>query len=97
MNNLNVEIESIEDFEKDIVAKKDRVSIILEQMLKETEEIKPFFNTRAGNLINDSFIEILSKKKDEILNHIDEYIVLPKLGDDAGVIGAIELGKIELS
>ena len=32
-------------------------------------------------------------RKDEILNHIDEYIVLPELSDDAGIIGAIELGK----
>ena len=35
-------------------------------------------------------------KKDEILNHIDEYIVLPKLGDNAGVLGSIELGRLEL-
>jgi hypothetical protein len=86
MNNLNVEIESIEDFEKDIVAKKDRVSIILEQMLKETEEIKPFFNTRAGNLINDSFIEILSKKKDEILNINNAFI--DKLKTEEGLYTA---------
>lgn len=36
-------------------------------------------------------------KKNEILNNIDEYIVLAKLKDDAGVIGAIELGKEELN
>lgn len=35
-------------------------------------------------------------KKKEILDHIDEYIVLPKLGDNAGLIGSIELGKLEL-
>ena len=35
-------------------------------------------------------------KKDEILNGIDSYIVLPQLGDDAGLIGAIELGKKEI-
>ena len=35
-------------------------------------------------------------KKDEILNHIDEYIVLPKLEDNAGLIGDIELRKREL-
>ena len=33
---------------------------------------------------------------DEILNHIDEYIVLPKLGDNSGIIGALQLGKEEL-
>lgn len=32
-------------------------------------------------------------KKDEIINGIDEYIVLPKLGDNAGIIGAFELAK----
>lgn len=36
-------------------------------------------------------------RKDEILNHIDEYIVLPELGDDSGVLGAIELGRRELN
>ena len=35
-------------------------------------------------------------KKDEILKDIESYIVLPELGDDAGLIGAIELGKKEL-
>ncbi|MBR3250813.1 MAG: ROK family protein [Erysipelotrichaceae bacterium] len=35
-------------------------------------------------------------KKDEILNDIDSYIVLPELGDNAGLIGAIELGKKEI-
>ncbi|MBQ6559336.1 MAG: ROK family protein [Erysipelotrichaceae bacterium] len=35
-------------------------------------------------------------KKEEILNHIDDYIVLPELQDDAGIIGAIELGKINM-
>lgn len=45
--------------------------------------------------------ETLSKlngyvKKDEIINKIDEYIVLPKLKNNSGIIGAIELGKMEL-
>ena len=35
-------------------------------------------------------------KKDEILKDIDSYIVLPELGDNAGLIGAIELGKKEI-
>lgn len=35
-------------------------------------------------------------KKDEILYNIDDYIVLPQLGDDAGIIGAIELGRLEM-
>ena len=35
-------------------------------------------------------------KKDEILNDIDNYIVLPELKDDAGLIGAVELGKMML-
>ena len=33
-------------------------------------------------------------KKEELLDHIDRYIVLPELKDDAGIIGAIELGKM---
>lgn len=35
-------------------------------------------------------------KKKEILEKIDEYIVLPELGDDAGIIGAMELGRLEM-
>ena len=35
-------------------------------------------------------------KKEEIINNIDEYIVLPELNDDSGIIGSIELGKMEL-
>ena len=34
-------------------------------------------------------------KKEEILSDIDNYIVLPESGDNAGLIGAIELGKLE--
>lgn len=34
--------------------------------------------------------------KEEILEHIDEYIVLPKLGDNAGLVGCIELGRMKL-
>lgn len=36
-------------------------------------------------------------QKDEILNRIDEYIVLPELNDDSGIIGAMELGKLEIN
>lgn len=35
-------------------------------------------------------------KKEEIINHINEYIVLPELKDDSGILGSIELGKMEL-
>ena len=35
-------------------------------------------------------------QKDEITKRIDEYIVLPELNDDAGIIGAMELGKLEM-
>ena len=35
-------------------------------------------------------------RKDEIIKGIDTYIVLPELNDDAGIIGAMELGKREI-
>ena len=35
-------------------------------------------------------------KKKEILEDIDNYIVLPELGDDSGILGAFELGRLEL-
>ena len=35
-------------------------------------------------------------KKEEMINNIGEYIVLPELNDDSGILGSIELGKMEL-
>ena len=35
-------------------------------------------------------------RKDEITMGIDEYIVLPELNDDAGIVGAMQLGKLEM-
>ena len=35
-------------------------------------------------------------KKEEIINNIDEYIIMPELKDDSGILGSIELGKMEL-
>lgn len=36
-------------------------------------------------------------QSDLILNHIEDYIVLPGCKDDAGLLGSIELGKMELN
>lgn len=66
--NINVNINTIEDFEKDVEMKKERVAIILEQMITETEEIKPFFNTQAGVLINEALLELLNDKKNKIVD-----------------------------
>ena len=54
-------------------------------------------NPRLIELIRTETLKNLNGyiKKDEILNDIDNYIVLPELGDNAGLIGAIELGKLE--
>lgn len=72
--NINVEVETIEDFEKNIINKKERVEILLEQMIRETEDIKPFFNTSAGLMINESLRELLYKKKTSILDMNDEFL-----------------------
>ena len=51
-------------------------------------------NENLLKLTKEKTIQLLNGYiKSEIINDIDNYIVLPKLGDDAGVIGAIELGK----
>ena len=36
-------------------------------------------------------------KKDEIIKHIDEYIVSPELNDNAGIVGCMELGRLALN
>ena len=36
-------------------------------------------------------------KKEEILTDIDNYIVFPELGDNSGILGAMELGRLELN
>ena len=61
----------------------------------------------GGVMHNEKLFEFVRKetlkdinsyiKKDEILNNIDEYIVSPKLGDNAGILGACELGRLELT
>ena len=71
---INVQVESIEDFEKNIIAKKDRVDLILEQMIKETEEIKPFFNTNTGIIINEKLVEILNTKRKKISDINNEFV-----------------------
>ena len=52
-------------------------------------------NEKLIDLIRVKVVEKMNNyiKKDEIIKYIDEYIVLPGLKDDAGIIGAIELGK----
>ena len=51
-------------------------------------------NENLLKLVREKTIQLLNGYiKSEIINDLDNYIVLPKLGDDAGVIGAIELGK----
>lgn len=61
----------------------------------------------GGVMHNEKLFEFVRKetlkdingyiKKDEILNNINEYIVSPKLGDNAGILGACELGRLELT
>ena len=52
-------------------------------------------NEELVKLIRIKVLEKLNNyiKKEEITEHIDEYIVLPGLNDNAGIVGAIELGK----
>lgn len=52
-------------------------------------------NEELVKLIRIKVLEKLNNyiKKEEITEHIDEYIVLPGLKDNAGIVGAIELGK----
>lgn len=60
----------------------------------------------GGVMHTPGLIELVRKKtatvlngyiqKEEILKSINEYIALPKTGDDAGVLGALELGRLEL-
>lgn len=61
----------------------------------------------GGVMHNEKLIDLVRKqtledlngyiKKEEILNHIDEYIVLPKLKDNAGIVGCMELGRLSLN
>ena len=61
--------------------------IILGGGVMHNEELIKLIRTKVLEKLNNYI------KKEEITEHIDEYIVLPGLKDDAGIIGAIELGK----
>lgn len=54
---------------------------------------------RLITLIRDKVKQILNNyvQSSEIIDSIRDYIVLPKQGDNAGVLGAVELAKLELS
>ena len=61
----------------------------------------------GGVMHNDKLIKLVREetlnnlngyiKKEEIISHIDEYIVTPKLGDNAGIVGCMELGRLALN
>lgn len=54
---------------------------------------------RLISLIHDEVKTMLNSyiQSSEIIESIRDYIVLPKQGDNAGVIGAVELAKLELA
>ena len=61
----------------------------------------------GGVMHNEKLLELIRQetlkdlngyiKKDEIINRIDEYIVSPKLKDNAGIVGCMELGRLALN
>ena len=61
--------------------------IILGGGVMHNEKLLELTKTKTLELLNNYI------QKEEILSDIDNYIVTPKLGDNAGIIGAIELGK----
>lgn len=55
---------------------------------------------------NENLFELIRKEtlnningyiKKEIIDDIDNYIVAPKLKNNAGIIGCMEIGRIELN
>lgn len=56
-------------------------------------------NKELINLVRQETLNSLNGyiRKKEILNHIEEYIVTPKLEDNAGIIGSMELGRLALN
>ncbi|MEJ2306265.1 MAG: ROK family protein [candidate division WOR-3 bacterium] len=61
--------------------------IILGGGVMKQKQMLPLIQKRVKTLLNNYI------KAPEITNHINQYIVLPELGDDAGVLGAIALAK----
>jgi fructokinase len=63
--------------------------VILGGGVMKQKQLLPLIHDRVKSLLND-YIQV-----PEIMNNIEKYIVLPELGDNAGVLGAIALAKRE--
>ena len=61
--------------------------IILGGGVMKQEQLFPLIRKHTQEILNGYI------KKDEIIKHIDSYIVYPKLGDNAGICGALALAK----
>ena len=68
-----------------------------EKLKKENENIKVQTKILEKNYLKKKDEEIPDYTKElKILKDIDNYIVYPGLGDEAGFVGSIALGKIAL-
>ncbi len=65
---INVNTDEINEFAEDIKIKFNQISLILDQMINESENVTPFFNTRSGKLLNTKLLEFLNQKKIAINN-----------------------------
>jgi fructokinase len=63
--------------------------VVLGGGVMKQEQMLPLIHKRVKKLLN-SYIRV-----PEITDNIDKYIVLPELGDNAGVLGAIALAERE--
>ncbi len=63
--------------------------IILGGGVMKQKQMLPLIHERVKVLLNNYI------QAPEITDNIEDYIVLPKLGDDSGVLGAIALAEIE--
>ena len=65
----------------------------LHQILKKCTKNKTGANDKETQIKSDIINDI---SKEEILEKIDDFIVYPGLGDEAGFVGSIALGKVAL-
>lgn len=71
---LNIEIETLEEFKKIIIEKDEEIERLFNEIKLETENMKKYFNTNAGNIITKGMIEYIEKQNNGLRQNSNVFV-----------------------